>query len=326
MEERRSARVGTVSGLALLAGGTAMAAASGGGTHSVFATFLLVLLTAGLGHALAVEISRQARRGSPPRWRRADTANAVLLGTWAELSLILAIVMPGPERFVGLGLAAAYTAGCVYFVTERRRAAATAPSGRASRTTPAETHTVPDDALASPAENPVPTSLAETPVLVAPAETPVLVAPAKTPTIPGGVPARPAQTPTVAAPPAETPTLPRGVPVLPAENEAVAGRTPAAPAGAHAPAYGHATPAESRAGMPEDRTMAAETLAVPAKTLAVPAKTRLVSAEAHRAPAEERSVLVEPGGETKRHPAAARLETAASNHVAAASAPTEARR
>ncbi|MEU8816407.1 hypothetical protein [Actinoplanes sp. NPDC048796] len=128
MEERRSSRVGTVSGLALLAGGTAIAAASGGGTHSVFATFLLIVLTAGLTHSLAVEIKRQARRGFPARWSRSDTVNAVLLGLWAELALMMAIVQTGAEQYVGLGLAAAYGAACAFFVTQRRRAARNRPA------------------------------------------------------------------------------------------------------------------------------------------------------------------------------------------------------
>ncbi|MEV4350850.1 hypothetical protein AB0J83_40865 [Actinoplanes sp. NPDC049596] len=120
--------MGTVSGLALLAGGTAMVAASGGGTHSVFATFLLAVLTAGLGHSLAVEIKRQARRGRPARWSRSDTVNAVLLGLWAELALDMSILQTGSERLVGLGLAVAYAAACVYFVTERRRAGKRPPA------------------------------------------------------------------------------------------------------------------------------------------------------------------------------------------------------
>ena len=122
MEERRIARVGTVSGLALLAGGTAVAAVAGG-THSVFATLLLGLLTLGLGHSLVVEIRRQARRMSPG-WSRHDTVNAVLLGTWAEAALIMTIIeaRPGLDRAVGLALALGYAAGCGLFVTERRRA------------------------------------------------------------------------------------------------------------------------------------------------------------------------------------------------------------
>src|SRR4051812_32892153 len=82
VEERRGARVGTVSGLALLAGGTAVAGVAGG-AHSIFATILLGLLALVMGHALLVEIRRQARRRSP-RWARQDTINAVLLGCWAE--------------------------------------------------------------------------------------------------------------------------------------------------------------------------------------------------------------------------------------------------
>jgi hypothetical protein len=122
VEERRIARVGTVSGLALLAGGTAVAAASGGGEQSVFATVLLGLLTAGLGHALSVEIKRQAHRRHPPRWSRTDTVNTVLLGAWAELSLMMAILDLGPGRIVCLALALAYAAACGHFVIERRRA------------------------------------------------------------------------------------------------------------------------------------------------------------------------------------------------------------
>jgi hypothetical protein len=125
VEERRSARVGTVSGLALLAGGTAVAAVAGG-AHSVFATILLGLLAVGMGHSLLVEIRRQARRWTPGGWGRADTVNAVLLGCWAEAALILTILeaASAPVRVVGGLLAAAYAGSCVYFVTERRRALA----------------------------------------------------------------------------------------------------------------------------------------------------------------------------------------------------------
>ena len=124
MEERRSARTGTVSGLALLAGGTAVAAVAGG-SHSAFATILLGLLTVGLGHALVVEIRRQARRRAPGGWGRTDTVNAVLLACWAEAALVLTIVAgPLPLRLVGGGLAAAYAGSCGFFVTERRRAVA----------------------------------------------------------------------------------------------------------------------------------------------------------------------------------------------------------
>lgn len=125
VEERRSARVGTVSGLALLVGGTAIAAA-GGGTQSFFASGLLGLLTIGLGHSLAVEIKRQARRRSRGGWSRGDTINTVLLGTWAETALCAAILQVGPPsvRAVSVALALAYAACCGYFVTERRRAIA----------------------------------------------------------------------------------------------------------------------------------------------------------------------------------------------------------
>ncbi len=122
MEERRKARVGTVSGLALLAGGTAMAASVGGEVHSAFATLLLGALTLGLGHSLVDEIKRQARRGTQ-RWSREDTTNAVLLGIWAEAALVMSILVLDtlPTRAVGLALAVAYAASCGYFVTERRR-------------------------------------------------------------------------------------------------------------------------------------------------------------------------------------------------------------
>ncbi|GAA2651314.1 hypothetical protein Adu01nite_66530 [Paractinoplanes durhamensis] len=134
MEERRSARIGTVSGLALLAGGTAVAAVAGG-AHSVFATVLLGLLAIGMGHSLLVEIRRQARRMTR-QWARTDTINAILLGCWAEAALILTILEAGPVpvRAVGGVLAAAYAGSCVYFVTERRRAIAALPRTAAAVT------------------------------------------------------------------------------------------------------------------------------------------------------------------------------------------------
>ena len=133
MEERRGARIGTVSGLALLAGGTAVAAVAGG-AHSIFATVLLGLLTAGLGHALGVEIQRQARRGSAGGWAREDTINAVLLGSWAEFALITALIFTHswPVRAVGLGLALTYGGCCAYFVTTRRRTVAAARAAAVS--------------------------------------------------------------------------------------------------------------------------------------------------------------------------------------------------
>ena len=124
MEERRSARIGTVSGLALLAGGTAVAAVAGG-AHSVFATILLGLLAVGMGHSLLVEIRRQARRRTPGGWCRADTVNLALLACWAEAALVLTIEGgPVALRLVGALLAGGYAASCGYFVTERRRSIA----------------------------------------------------------------------------------------------------------------------------------------------------------------------------------------------------------
>jgi hypothetical protein len=125
MEERREARIGTVSGLALLAGGTALAAVAGG-AHSIFATLLLGLLALLMGHSLLVEIRRQARRLAPG-WSRPDTVNAVLLAAWAETALISTILVPGTMtlRAVGLTLSLGYAGGCGYFVTERRRALST---------------------------------------------------------------------------------------------------------------------------------------------------------------------------------------------------------
>jgi hypothetical protein len=121
VEERRSARIGTVSGLALLAGGTAVAGVAGG-AHSIFATTLLGLLALGMGHSLLVEIRRQASRWTPGGWCRADTVNMVLLACWAEAALVLSIEAgPIALRLVGAALAAGYAASCGYFVTERRR-------------------------------------------------------------------------------------------------------------------------------------------------------------------------------------------------------------
>jgi hypothetical protein len=123
VRERRAARVGTVSGLALLTGGTAVAAVAGG-AHSVFATILLGMLAAGMGHALLDEIRRQARRRSAAVWGRHDTVNAVLLGLWAAgaLSATLLAVVPPAVRVVGLTLFLGYALSCAYFVVERRRA------------------------------------------------------------------------------------------------------------------------------------------------------------------------------------------------------------
>lgn len=122
VEERRSARVGTVSGLALLAGGTAVAAVAGG-THSVFSTVLLGMLAVGMGHALLMEIQRQARRRTLGGWAAQDTINAVLLASWSAgaLTATLLVVAPAMVRAVGVLLTLGYALSCVYFVRERRR-------------------------------------------------------------------------------------------------------------------------------------------------------------------------------------------------------------
>ncbi|MFI5936092.1 hypothetical protein [Actinoplanes sp. NPDC051494] len=122
MRERRSGRVGTVSGLALLAGGTAVAAVAGG-AHSIFATILLGMLAVGMGHALLTEVQRQARRRNVGGWASHDTVNTVLLASWAggALSATLLVVAPATVRAVGLLLALAYALSCVYFVAERYR-------------------------------------------------------------------------------------------------------------------------------------------------------------------------------------------------------------
>ena len=147
MEERREARIGTVSGLALLTGATA-AAAVAGGAHSIFATVLLGLLAVGLGHSLLVEIQRQARRRTSGGWARQDTMNAVLLGAWAELALIATLLGAGPVpvRTVGLVLTLAYGGCCAYFVTTRRRTvgAARVASTENTPSTPAEDKATPD--------------------------------------------------------------------------------------------------------------------------------------------------------------------------------------
>jgi hypothetical protein len=120
-QERRMARVGTVSGLALMTGATAMAAVSGG-QHSIFATVLLALLALGMAHAFTVEIQRQAHRRTG-RWDRHDVVNTVLLGGWAVCSLAIAALPfpPFPVRVLGLLLTFSYAAACIYFVAERRR-------------------------------------------------------------------------------------------------------------------------------------------------------------------------------------------------------------
>jgi hypothetical protein len=124
VEERRT---GTVSGLALLVGATALAAVAGG-AHSVFATLLLGLLSLGLSHSLYVEIGRQAHRRAG--WSRHDTINTAVLAACGETALLITIITPAstPLRAVGLTFSLGYAAACGLFVTQRRRAiAATAP-------------------------------------------------------------------------------------------------------------------------------------------------------------------------------------------------------
>jgi hypothetical protein len=125
MEERRKARVGTVSGLALLTGGTAVAAVAGG-AHSYFATIALGLLAIGMGHALLDETRRQARRGTTSGWTVQDTVNTVLLGSWACGAVVATLLYPGSVllRAVGVVLAVGYAAICGYFVWLRRRTVA----------------------------------------------------------------------------------------------------------------------------------------------------------------------------------------------------------
>jgi len=126
VEERRKARVGTVSGLALLAGGTAVAAVAGGG-HSVFATLLLGMLAIGMCHALLDEIRRQARRRTRGGWAVQDTINTALLACWAAGALTATVlaVTPAMVRAVGGLLTLGYAVSCAYFVRERRRAITT---------------------------------------------------------------------------------------------------------------------------------------------------------------------------------------------------------
>ena len=120
VEERRGARVGTVSGLALLTGGTAIAAVAGG-AQSIFATVLLGVLARVMGHALLTEIHRQARRRTTG-WAVQDTANAALLATWSVVALGSALPPVAPLRFraVGLILAFAYALSSAYFIAQRR--------------------------------------------------------------------------------------------------------------------------------------------------------------------------------------------------------------
>jgi hypothetical protein len=123
VEDRRKARVGTVSGLALLTGATALVAVAGG-HRSLFSTLLLGLLAAGMSHALVVEIQRQARRRSASGWGRHDTVNTALLGCWSVCATALLPATSLPVRALGLFLTVGYAACCAYFVVERRRSVA----------------------------------------------------------------------------------------------------------------------------------------------------------------------------------------------------------
>jgi Na+-transporting NADH:ubiquinone oxidoreductase subunit NqrB len=122
VEDRRRPRIGTVSGLALLTGGTAVAAATGG-AHSIFATLLLGMLAVGMAHALIDEIRRQARRRSAAGWARHDTVNALLLAIWSAGALSVAVpaIAPAAVRAVALLLSLGYALSCAYLMIERRR-------------------------------------------------------------------------------------------------------------------------------------------------------------------------------------------------------------
>ena len=150
--ERRSARVGTVSGLALLVGGTAVAAVAGG-AHSIFATILLGLLTVGMGHALLEEIRRQAHRVAPT-WAVQDMINAGLLATLAVGAVITAVlpVVDSPVRAVCLLLTLGYALSLSYFIVGRRRVIAELSSSPAGRpgAVPDEEHPVPGTAQPVP--------------------------------------------------------------------------------------------------------------------------------------------------------------------------------
>jgi hypothetical protein len=111
-----------VSGLALLAGGTAVAAVAGG-RHSPFATALLGLLALGMAHALLDELRRQARRRPKGGWATQDTVNTLLLSAWTAGALAGTVLIGAPLRVraVGGALTLAYAAICGFFVVERRR-------------------------------------------------------------------------------------------------------------------------------------------------------------------------------------------------------------
>ncbi|WP_305788499.1 hypothetical protein [Symbioplanes lichenis] len=198
--------MGTVSGLALLAGGTAVAAVAGG-THSVFATVLLGMLTVGMSHALLTEIRRQARRRNVDGWAAQDTVNTVLLASWSSGALIatLLAVAPASVRAVGLLLTLGYAVSCAYFVAERCRTIADAPPEPTEATpSPAPAVTHPPTPTVTRPSTPTATR-PSTPTVTqppAPASAEVVQPPART----AHVPAEPTPTPaTDEAQPAKVP-------------------------------------------------------------------------------------------------------------------------
>jgi hypothetical protein len=130
--------VGTVGGLALLAGGTAIGSVSG--THSLLTTAALGLLAVGMGHALLDETRRQAHRGAAGGWAGQDTVNAVLLSAWATGALVVTVLPATPPlvRAVAGGLSMGYAVVCGYFVRQRRRAVGTRPAPATVATAPGE--------------------------------------------------------------------------------------------------------------------------------------------------------------------------------------------
>lgn len=123
MRERRQARVGTVGGLALLTGGTAVAAVVDT-AHSPLTAAALAGLAVTLAHSLLVEIRRQAHRETLGGWAVQDTVNTALLGSWAVAAMVLTFVATAPlrVRLVGGALAIGYACTCGYFGWLRRRA------------------------------------------------------------------------------------------------------------------------------------------------------------------------------------------------------------
>lgn len=128
VEERRRTRSGAVGGLALLVGGTAVAAVAGG-AHSTSSSVALGILACALTHSLLDEIRRQARRRSPG-WTPHDTVSTLALGAGALVALALTLldVLPLRVRVVGGGLAVGYAAVCLYYYVLRRRAVHAAPT------------------------------------------------------------------------------------------------------------------------------------------------------------------------------------------------------